>query len=152
LFSAHDELLNEVTKTVWFSQLEFNRLLEASSYLAHGVDINRIDRNSCLSLGQVLEWLITLQEKRVKEKQIDHWNDFTATQLKLMDVMRKMYEKRKKAEQLKRKVEENCSALSRRQKSNKRVSAKSGATLRSVDEILVVIKSFITIKVREVSN
>ncbi|KAL3242821.1 hypothetical protein MRX96_020984 [Rhipicephalus microplus] len=48
---------------------EFNRLLEATSYLSHQLDFNYV-QGKPVSLGQALEWVIKLQEKHVKEKQI----------------------------------------------------------------------------------
>jgi hypothetical protein len=53
---------------------EFNRLLECTSYLSHTLDFNYLEGKP-LSLGQVLEWIIKLQEKNVKQKQIDHWKE-----------------------------------------------------------------------------
>lgn len=50
---------------------EFQRLLEASSYLSKELDFNYVN-NQPVALGQALEWLIKLQEKRVKEKQVDY--------------------------------------------------------------------------------
>lgn len=49
---------------------EFNRLLEATSYLSHQLDFNYAG-NKPVSLGQALEWIIKLQEKLVKEKQVN---------------------------------------------------------------------------------
>ncbi|KAJ1531820.1 hypothetical protein ONE63_000474 [Megalurothrips usitatus] len=51
---------------------EFNRLLEATSYLSHQLDFNYAGGRP-VSLGQALEWVIKLQEKNVKDKQIQHW-------------------------------------------------------------------------------
>ena len=53
---------------------EFNRLLESTSYLSHALDFNYCNGKP-VSLGQSLEWIIKLQEKHVKEKQIDHWKE-----------------------------------------------------------------------------
>jgi hypothetical protein len=39
---------------------EFNRLLEATSYLSHSLDFNYCN-NRPVSLGQSLEWIIKLQ-------------------------------------------------------------------------------------------
>lgn len=63
---------------------EFNRLLESTSYLSHQLDFNYAG-NSPVSLGQALEWVIKLQEKHVKEKQIQHLNSIIAMQQKLID-------------------------------------------------------------------
>ncbi|XP_030751607.1 lysine-specific histone demethylase 1A [Sitophilus oryzae] len=61
---------------------EFNRLLEATSYLSHQLDFNYAG-NKPVSLGQALEWVIKLQEKHVKEKQILHLKSVVALQEKL---------------------------------------------------------------------
>ncbi|KAL1403775.1 hypothetical protein pipiens_005567 [Culex pipiens pipiens] len=63
---------------------EFNRLLEATSYLSHQLDFNYAG-NHPVSLGQALEWIIKLQEKHVKEKQVQHLNNIIAWQRKLVD-------------------------------------------------------------------
>jgi len=41
-------------------ELEFNRLLEATSYLSHSLDFNYCNKMP-VSLGQSLEWVIKLQ-------------------------------------------------------------------------------------------
>ena len=41
---------------------EFNRLLEATSYLSHSLDFNYCNTKP-VSLGQSMEWIIKLQEK-----------------------------------------------------------------------------------------
>lgn len=61
---------------------EFNRLLEATSYLSHQLDFNYV-QSKPVSLGQALEWVIKLQEKHVKEKQIQHWKAILELQEKL---------------------------------------------------------------------
>uniref|UniRef100_A0A2R5LNP7 Lysine-specific histone demethylase 1A n=1 Tax=Ornithodoros turicata TaxID=34597 RepID=A0A2R5LNP7_9ACAR len=61
---------------------EFNRLLEATSFISHQLDLNYV-QNKALSLGQALEWVIKLQEKHVKEKQIQHWKLILEMQEKL---------------------------------------------------------------------
>lgn len=61
---------------------EFNRLLEATSYLSHQLDFNYAG-NKPVSLGQALEWVIKLQEKHVKEKQIQHLKSVIVLQEKL---------------------------------------------------------------------
>lgn len=48
---------------------EFNRLLDATSYLSHQVDFNYYN-DTPVSLGQALEWVIKLQQKNVKYKQV----------------------------------------------------------------------------------
>ena len=51
---------------------EFNRLLEATSYLSHQLDFNYCNQNP-VSLGECIEWVIKLQEKNVKERQIKYY-------------------------------------------------------------------------------
>ncbi|ERL91085.1 hypothetical protein D910_08427, partial [Dendroctonus ponderosae] len=63
---------------------EFNRLLEATSYLSHQLDFNYAG-NKPVSLGQALEWVIKLQEKHVKEKQINHLKSVIELQDKLKE-------------------------------------------------------------------
>ena len=61
---------------------EFNRLLEATSYLSHSLDFNYCNSKP-VSLGQSMEWIIKLQEKHVKERQIEHWKEIIQLQDKL---------------------------------------------------------------------
>ncbi|KAI5744488.1 hypothetical protein M8J76_002663 [Diaphorina citri] len=70
---------------------EFNRLLECTSYLSHTLDFNYLEGKP-LSLGQVLEWIIKLQEKNVKQKQIDHWKEVIELQEELKPVLSRMNE------------------------------------------------------------
>ncbi|GLG98629.1 Possible lysine-specific histone demethylase 1 [Gryllus bimaculatus] len=75
---------------------EFNRLLETASYLSYQLDFN----NTCgkpVSLGQALEWIINLQEKHVKDKQVQHWKavvklqeQLKADQLRLLALREKI--------------------------------------------------------------
>ena len=58
---------------------EFNRLLEATSYLSHQLDFNYCNTQP-VSLGECIEWVIKLQEKNVKEKQIKYYKDIIAVQ------------------------------------------------------------------------
>ncbi|KAB7494577.1 Lysine-specific histone demethylase 1A [Armadillidium nasatum] len=67
---------------------EFNRLLEATSFLSHQLDFNYINKRS-ISLGEALNGL---QEKHVKENQINHWRTVIKLQEKLMEVLRKLQE------------------------------------------------------------
>ena len=56
--------------------------MEATSYLSHSLDFNYCNGKP-VSLGQALEWVIRMQDKHVKEKQIRHWKDIIAVQEKL---------------------------------------------------------------------
>ena len=58
---------------------EFNRLLEGTSYLSHQLDFNYCNKEP-VSLGECIEWVIKLQEKHVKEKQIKYYKDIIAVQ------------------------------------------------------------------------
>jgi lysine-specific histone demethylase 1 len=62
---------------------EFNRLLEATNYLSHVIDLEELNGQP-VSLGQALEWVISLQEKDVKEKQLR----FLKTILTLQDQLK----------------------------------------------------------------
>lgn len=63
---------------------EFNRLLESTSYLSHQLDFNYAG-NEPVSLGKALEWIIKLQEKHVKEKQVHHLNSIIGIQQKIIE-------------------------------------------------------------------
>uniref|UniRef100_T1IY36 Amine oxidase domain-containing protein n=1 Tax=Strigamia maritima TaxID=126957 RepID=T1IY36_STRMM len=78
---------------------EFNRLLEATSYLSHQLDFNFVN-NKHVSLGQALEWVIKLQEKHVKEKQIQHWKAILELQEKLKANQNKMLSVKERLEEL----------------------------------------------------
>merc|ERR1712106_535719 len=58
---------------------EFNRLLEATSYLSHQLDFNYCNKEP-VSLGESLEWVIRLQEKDVKERQLKYWKEMVRLQ------------------------------------------------------------------------
>ena len=68
---------------------EFNRLLETTSYISHHLDFNYADKKP-VSLGQALEWVIKLQEKNVKEKQIQHWKNVIGLQDRLKNNQQSM--------------------------------------------------------------
>jgi lysine-specific histone demethylase 1 len=78
---------------------EFNRLLEATSYLSHTLDFNSLNGKS-VSLGQALEWVIQLQEKSVKEKQIQHWKAISDLQEKLKSNLTRMLALKERVESL----------------------------------------------------
>lgn len=67
---------------------EFNRLLEATSYLSHQLDFNYINSGGKdtrpVSLGQALEWVIRLQEQGVKQRQIAHLRSVISLQTRLI--------------------------------------------------------------------
>uniref|UniRef100_A0A8C1ZDM0 Lysine-specific histone demethylase 1A n=1 Tax=Cyprinus carpio TaxID=7962 RepID=A0A8C1ZDM0_CYPCA len=78
---------------------EFNRLLEATSYLSHQLDFNFLN-NKPVSLGQALEVVIQLQEKHVKDEQIEHWKKIVKTQEELRDLLNKMVTTKEKVKEL----------------------------------------------------
>lgn len=84
---------------------EFNRLLEATSYLSHQLDFNYAG-NKPVSLGQALEWVIKLQEKHVKEKQIQHLKSVIALQEKLKVNQSKLVSVKEHMMDVKEKVDE----------------------------------------------
>uniref|UniRef100_A0A3Q1F6J5 Lysine-specific histone demethylase n=1 Tax=Acanthochromis polyacanthus TaxID=80966 RepID=A0A3Q1F6J5_9TELE len=78
---------------------EFNRLLEATSYLSHQLDFNFLN-NKPVSLGQALEVVIQLQEKHVKDEQIEHWKKIVKTQEDLRDLLNKMVSTKERVKEL----------------------------------------------------
>uniref|UniRef100_A0AAR2LFV3 Lysine-specific histone demethylase 1A n=1 Tax=Pygocentrus nattereri TaxID=42514 RepID=A0AAR2LFV3_PYGNA len=78
---------------------EFNRLLEATSYLSHQLDFNFLN-NKPVSLGQALEVVIQLQEKHVKDEQIEHWKKIVKTQEELKELLSKMVAAKEKVKEL----------------------------------------------------
>ncbi|XP_022168682.1 lysine-specific histone demethylase 1A isoform X2 [Myzus persicae] len=70
---------------------EFNRLLEATSYLSHHLDFNYCNGKP-VSLGHALEWVIKLQEKHVKEKLIQYMKSVVALQERLKTNYKKLLE------------------------------------------------------------
>ncbi|XP_065360368.1 possible lysine-specific histone demethylase 1 [Calliphora vicina] len=70
---------------------EFNRLLESASYLSHQLDFNYAGNNP-VSLGQALEWIIKLQEKAVKEKQVQYLTHLCEAQKAILESQRKLSE------------------------------------------------------------
>lgn len=73
---------------------EFNRLLEATSYLSHQLDFNYVGSGGSgggqgsntrpVSLGQALEWVIRLQEQGVKQRQVAHLRSVLSLQARLI--------------------------------------------------------------------
>lgn len=72
---------------------EFNRLLEATSYLSHQLDFNYVNSAGSgaqgsntrpVSLGQALEWVIRLQEQGVKQRQVAHLRSVLSLQGRLI--------------------------------------------------------------------
>lgn len=78
---------------------EFNRLLEATSFLSHRLDCNFV-HGKPVSLGQALECVIKLQEKFVKEKQIEHWKSVLELQEKLKVNQQNMLETKERVASL----------------------------------------------------
>ncbi|MFT7813311.1 lysine-specific histone demethylase 1A isoform X1 [Arapaima gigas] len=86
---------------------EFNRLLEATSYLSHQLDFNFLN-NKPVSLGQALEVVIQLQEKHVKDEQIEHWKKIVKTQEELKEILNKMVATKEKVKELHQQYKEAC--------------------------------------------
>jgi len=74
---------------------EFNRLLEATSYLSHQLDFNYCNGEP-VSLGEAMEWVIKLQEKNVKEKQLKYWKEMITVQDQLKQNQNRIYTVREK--------------------------------------------------------
>lgn len=68
--------------------------------MSHQLDFNYAG-NTPVSLGQALEWIIKLQEKYVKERQVQHLTNHIAIQQKLIDNQKLIAERLKKIDQLK---------------------------------------------------
>ncbi|XP_029159001.1 lysine-specific histone demethylase 1A [Nylanderia fulva] len=78
---------------------EFNRLLEATSYLSHQLDFNYVNSAGSggqsgntrpVSLGQALEWVIRLQEQGVKQRQVAHLRSVLSLQGRLVTNQHRM--------------------------------------------------------------
>lgn len=69
LFGPNGKLISKNKDEI--IEREFNKILECTSYLSHVLDINYAD-NQPISLGQALEWIIKLQEKKIKMKKISY--------------------------------------------------------------------------------
>ncbi|XP_046616463.1 lysine-specific histone demethylase 1A [Neodiprion virginianus] len=82
---------------------EFNRLLEATSYLSHQLDFNYVGGVATavnqqgqtastrpVSLGQALEWVIRLQEQGVKQRQVAHLRSVLSLQSRLISNQHRM--------------------------------------------------------------
>jgi lysine-specific histone demethylase 1 len=59
---------------------EFNKLLEATSYLTHNLDFDHKVDNKPISLGHALDLVIKLQEKYVLKKQMDYHEKLNSNQ------------------------------------------------------------------------
>lgn len=68
---------------------EFNKLLEATSYLTHNLDFDCKLDNKPISLGDALELMIELQEKHVRKKQNEYFATLCTKQEKLAETDRK---------------------------------------------------------------
>lgn len=73
---------------------EFNKLLEATSYLTHNLDFDHKIHNKPISLGDALELLIILQEKYIKKKQLEHQTKLNNVQTKCKETGAKFFEVR----------------------------------------------------------
>jgi lysine-specific histone demethylase 1 len=68
LFGPNGKLISKNKDEIM--EREFNKILECTSYLSHVLDFNYAD-NQPISLGQSMEWIIKLQEKKIKMKKIN---------------------------------------------------------------------------------
>lgn len=68
LFGPNGKLISKNKDEIM--EREFNKILECTSYLSHVLDFNYAD-NQPISLGQALEWIIKMQEKKIKMKKIN---------------------------------------------------------------------------------
>lgn len=77
---------------------EFNRLLEATSYLSHQLDFNYM-HSKPVSLGHALELVIKMQERHVKEQQIEHAKKILNIQEQLKANLAQMVQIKEKVKQ-----------------------------------------------------
>ncbi|XP_068698016.1 lysine-specific histone demethylase 1A-like isoform X3 [Montipora foliosa] len=77
---------------------EFNRLLEASSFLSHQLDFNYM-HSKPVSLGHALELVIKMQERQVKEQQIEHAKKILKIQEQLKTNLSQMVQVKEKVKQ-----------------------------------------------------
>lgn len=96
---------------------EFNRLLEATSYLSHQLDFNYAE-NTPVSLGQALEWIIKLQEKHVKEKQVQHLHNIIAVQQQINENEEAILNQMKQVNELKELHEKSIACRPQRNNEN----------------------------------
>lgn len=99
---------------------EFNRLLEATSYLSHQLDFNYAE-NTPVSLGQALEWIIKLQEKNVKEKQVQHLQSIMNVQQQIIENERTIAQQMRTVDEIKARHEKLVA--SRPQRNNENLAA-----------------------------
>ncbi|XP_048577779.1 lysine-specific histone demethylase 1A isoform X2 [Nematostella vectensis] len=84
---------------------EFNRLLEATSFLSHQLDFNYMNGKP-VSLGHALELVIKMQEKQVKEQQVEHAKKILSLQDHMKENLAKMVSIQEKARQTHREYTE----------------------------------------------
>lgn len=70
---------------------EFNRLLEACSYLAQTLDEDVNGKKQPYSLGDTLEQLIRAQEKAVREKYLQHLREISKMKDSLRTILMKVW-------------------------------------------------------------
>uniref|UniRef100_A0A672J5F5 Lysine-specific histone demethylase n=1 Tax=Salarias fasciatus TaxID=181472 RepID=A0A672J5F5_SALFA len=99
LYEANGQAVSVPKEKDEMVEQEFNRLLEATSYLSHQLDFNFLN-NKPVSLGQALEVVIQLQEKHVKDEQIEHWKKIVKTQEDLRDLLNKMVTTKERVKEL----------------------------------------------------
>lgn len=77
---------------------EFNRLLEATSFLSHQLDFNYM-HSKPVSLGHALELVIKMQERQVKEQQIEHAKKILKIQEQLKSTLAQIVKTKEKVTQ-----------------------------------------------------
>ena len=81
LYGADGKLINKSKDEIM--EKEFNRILECTSFLSHVLDFNYAD-NTPVSLGQALEWIIKLQEKKIKIKKVGYLTNIKQIQSEII--------------------------------------------------------------------
>lgn len=77
---------------------EFNRLLEATSFISHQLDFNYM-HSKPVSLGHALELVIKMQERQVKEQQIEYAKKILKIQEQLKTSLAQMVQIKEKVKQ-----------------------------------------------------
>lgn len=77
---------------------EFNRLLEATSFISHQLDFNYM-HSKPVSLGHALELVIKMQERQVKEQQIEYAKKILKIQEQLKTSLGQMVQIKEKVKQ-----------------------------------------------------
>ncbi|CAO1441945.1 unnamed protein product [Diamesa serratosioi] len=82
LFGPNGKLITKNKDEIM--EKEFNRILECTSFLSHVLDFNYVN-NTPVSLGHALEWIIKLQEKKIKMKKVGYLGNIKEIQTEVIE-------------------------------------------------------------------